>query len=578
MEIARLNGTHEGVMAGFAGHKIGPYDVLLQIAEGGMATVYRGYDPERDRTVAIKILSPFLSNQPKFRARFEREAELMHSLRHPNIVPVLDYGRARHSMYLVMPFMNVGSLEDRLRRGPISVTAGSRIIDQMAVALEHAHAFGVVHRDIKPANILIDEKFNAWLSDFGFAYVFDASVNLTGSTLIGTPAYMAPEQILGHKVTPKADQYALGVVLYQLCTGRVPYDAATPMKLALKHATEPLPRPRLVNPNLPDAVEEVLLKALSKDPNFRYDSVREFNLAFHESLKKVIDPETGGLRPGVLSHLPKAELAPFAATLVGASVQMLERVPKPKLIPKLSPKLIPWLLGAAPVALATTFFGVRAIMGSINGRASEPVPVQQVLVDREVEDIDESGSGDPLETAVMATVMSLQETEEIILPAGSPGATEIVGPTSTPTPTRFIPTSTPTRLVPTNTPTTVIQPTATQRDSYCDSYDLSEFMLNRDQVSWDLNIGDAEASVLQELTFNWPAENGNLFKVDLGGATICVGDIENPASIQTWTGGETSRIVTGNERLAFRFKDDAQAQGYSLQISLANGCLIQAEN
>lgn len=103
-------------------------------------------------------------------------------------------------------------------------------------------------------------------------------------------------------------------------------------------------------------------------------------------------------------------------------------------------------------------------------------------------------------------------------------------------------------------------------------------MLNRDRVSWELNIGDAKASFLQELTFNWPAENGNLFKVDLGGATIWVGDVESPVNIQTWTGGETSRIVTGNERLAFRFKDDAQAQGYSLQIPLANGCLIQVEN
>jgi serine/threonine protein kinase len=565
-------------MAGFVGRKIGPYDVLLQIAEGGMATVYRGYDPERDRNVAIKILSPFLSNQPKFRARFEREAELMHSLRHPNIVPVLDYGRARHSLYLVMPYMNVGSLEDRLRQGTISVAAGSRILDQMAVALEHAHAFGVVHRDVKPANILMDEKFNAWLADFGFAYVFDASINLTGSTLIGTPAYMAPEQILGHKVTPKADQYALGVVLYQLCTGRVPYDAATPMKLALKHATEPLPRPRLANPNLPDAVEEVLLRALSKDPNFRYDSVREFNLAFHESLKKVIDPETGGLRPGVLSHLPKAELAPFSATLAGASVQMLERTPRPRLIPRINPKLFPWLLGVAPVALVAAVFGVRAMLGSVDSPMAEQVPIQQVLVDGEVDGEGESGSGDLLETAVMATVMSLQETEEIIIPPGSPTAPEIAGVLATPTPMTLLPTQTPTELTPTSIPATVSPPTPADQPSLCASYGLDEFMLNRDQVSWQLLTGEAEATVLQALTISWPSENGNLFKVDLGGSTIWVGDVGSPADIQTWTGGETSRIVNDSESIAFRFNDDAQAQGYAVELSLENGCQVHTSD
>ncbi len=565
-------------MTGFTGRNIGRYNVLLQIAEGGMATVYRGYDPERDQAVAIKVLSPFLSNQPKFRARFEREAELMHSLRHPNIVPVLDYGQVRHSLYLVMPYMNVGSLEDRLRQSPISVTAGSRVMDQIAMALEHAHAFGVVHRDVKPANILIDEKFNAWLSDFGFAYVFDASVNLTGSTLIGTPAYMAPEQILGHKVTPKADQYALGVVLYQLCTGRLPYDATTPMKLALKHATEPLPRPRLVNPNLPDAVEDVLLKALSKDPNFRYDSVRDFNQAFHESLKKVIDPETGGLRPGVLSHLPKAELAPFAATLVGASVQMLERIPRPKGLAKLSPRLIGLLLAAAPVAAAASILGVRALVQNLEGGVTEPRPTAVMAGDEGTGQMNAGvDDGDPIETAVMATFESLQGT---VFPSNAQDLVDSTEPAAAEfgqTPQLLTPSPTPTEVMPTETPTNLPLPTATEPPALCSTYRLSSFILNRDQISWELQTGGAEPTVLQSLTLSWPPGNGNLFKVDLAGATIWVGDLGSPAGIQVWTGGETSRIVAGNERIAFRFKEDAHAQGYSLQISLSNGCTVGIE-
>jgi serine/threonine protein kinase len=294
-------------MSGLAGRNLGDYQLLEQIGKGGMASVYRAQDLVNERTVAVKVLTPQLALEPDFKARFEREAQVLRGLEHPSIVPILDYGEADGIAYIVMPFMEVGGLNDRLKNGPLEVREGARIIDQISSALQYAHDAGVIHRDVKPNNILIDEEGNAWLSDFGFAHVHDATMSLTGSALIGTPAYMAPEQVQGEPVSPLSDQYALGVILYQISTGYLPYNADTPMAIAIKHATEPLPRPREVNPNLPDSIEAVLIKALDKDPSNRFESVTELNQSFQAALLEAIDPLTGKLRPEAVSQvLPSA--------------------------------------------------------------------------------------------------------------------------------------------------------------------------------------------------------------------------------------------------------------------------------
>ncbi len=272
-------------MSELIGRVLGNYHILEQIGRGGMASVYKAQDLTEERTVAIKVLSPQLAIDSNFKTRFEREAEVLRGLEHPNIVPILDYGEEGGLIYIVMPFMEVGTLSDFMETGYLNLEQSAKIIDQITSALQYAHDAGVIHRDVKPSNILIDEDGNAWLSDFGFAYVHDASLSLTGSALIGTPAYMAPEIVSGKSVTPASDQYSLAVVLYNLSTGCLPYDAETPMAIALSHVNQPLPRPREVNPDVPRSIEAVLLRALAKNPSLRFESIADFNRAFQEAVE-----------------------------------------------------------------------------------------------------------------------------------------------------------------------------------------------------------------------------------------------------------------------------------------------------
>ncbi len=277
-------------MTELIGRTLGSYAILDAIGQGGMATVYRAQDTRDQRVVAVKVLSPYVAADPKFRGRFDREVDLLRRLNHPHIVPILAFGEADGFHYIVMPYLSGGTLHERLRMGPLLPLEGGRIVDQISSALDFAHQQGIVHRDVKPSNILLDENGRAMLTDFGFAHVPWESASLTGSLLIGTPAYMSPEQCRGEDVSPESDQYSFGVVLYQLCTGRLPYEADTPMGVVIKQASQPLPSPRLANPNLPVAVEDVLIRVLSKEPAGRFESVAALNQAFQAALKGSLDP------------------------------------------------------------------------------------------------------------------------------------------------------------------------------------------------------------------------------------------------------------------------------------------------
>jgi serine/threonine protein kinase len=252
------------------GQTLGKYQIIEQVGKGGMATVFKAYQPGLERYVAVKVLPAYYAHEAGFEERFTREAKAIARLDHPHILPVYDFGQDDGLSYIVMKYVPGGTLKKRLGT-PLVTQEALGILKQIAAALDHAHDVGILHRDVKPGNILIDEKGWVYLSDFGLAKMVEGSVQLTGTgTGVGTPAYMSPEQGQGLAVDERTDVYSLGIILYEMLTGRVPYDAETPMAVVVKHITSPLPLPRSINPTIPEPVERVILKALAKDPDDRF--------------------------------------------------------------------------------------------------------------------------------------------------------------------------------------------------------------------------------------------------------------------------------------------------------------------
>ncbi len=253
---------------------IGRYEIRTTLGKGGMATVYRAFDPQFQREVAIKVLPRELLHRDEFRTRFQREALTIASLEHPAIVPVYDFGEADGQPFLVMRLMAGGSLADRMRNGPLSLTEIARLFNRLAPALDYAHQRGIIHRDLKPGNILFDQLGEPYLADFGIARLRDATTSLTGDGIIGTPAYMSPEQGKGMKnIDRQSDVYALGAMLFEMLTGRPPYESDTPTGQIIQHITDPVPDVRAANPTLPEDCQGIIAQAMAKQPADRYPSV-----------------------------------------------------------------------------------------------------------------------------------------------------------------------------------------------------------------------------------------------------------------------------------------------------------------
>lgn len=266
----------EEAMPNLTGQSIGRYHILEQLGEGGMATVYKAYDTRLERNVAVKVLrtDQFIPAQLQMvLQRFEREAKSLARLSNPSIVNILDFGEHEGMPYLVMEYLPRGTLKQKLGH-MIPWQEAVHTLLPVAHGLAYAHKHGVIHRDVKPANILMSEGDAPILTDFGIAKLLEGGDGhtLTGSGVgIGTPEYMAPEQGIGAStIDERADIYSLGIVLYEMVTGRKPYIADTPMAVVLKQMTDPLPRPTEFVPSLPEGVEHILLKALAKEPVNRY--------------------------------------------------------------------------------------------------------------------------------------------------------------------------------------------------------------------------------------------------------------------------------------------------------------------
>ncbi len=277
-------------MEDLTGKQLGPYQVLAPLGEGGMAAVYRAYQSNMEREVALKILPRHFADKPQFIKRFQQEARVVANLGHTHILPVHDFGEADGYTYLVMRLIDGGTLGDRLKTGePLSLAEIHRIISQIGDALDYAHSQGVIHRDVKPNNILIDVHDNYLLTDFGIAKIVEGTADLTSTGgITGTPIYMSPEQILGETLDGRSDLYALGIMLYEMVTGRPPYLAETPSALFIKHIHDPLPLPSKLKPDIPTALENVILKSVAKERDNRYSSGQEMA----QSLQTIIDDMT----------------------------------------------------------------------------------------------------------------------------------------------------------------------------------------------------------------------------------------------------------------------------------------------
>ena len=297
------------------GKKLRAYEITEEIGAGGMATVFRAYQPSMDRHVAIKVIRSSILHDDGLRERFQREARLIARLEHPHLLPVYDFDGESDPPYIVMRYLEGGTLKQVQQRGTVPREEILHVLRQLAGALDYAHRQGIVHRDLKPSNIMIDREGNAFLTDFGIARSAGKDKDLTGTGLmIGTPGYMAPEQARGDGQAGKAaDIYSLGVLAFEALTGSAPYEHESGFEVILAHMNAPIPKASERNRDLPKSVDAVLARALAKQPSERFSSATEFVEALTRALK--IKPSDSPTRLQSMTHtISVDQLAKLAAS------------------------------------------------------------------------------------------------------------------------------------------------------------------------------------------------------------------------------------------------------------------------
>ena len=293
MDVLQLTGT-----------AVKSYEIEALLGQGGYGVVYRAHQKAVLREVAVKVILPKYANSPEFIRRFESEAQVVARLEHPHIVPLYDYWREPDSAFLVMRYLRGGSLRDRIdEHGILDTEAAGKVLEQVGSALTFAHRNGVVHRDIKADNILLDEDGNAYLGDFGIAKEVGNEGSIAQGDIVGTPAYLAPEQIRGGEVGPQSDVYAFGIMLYEMLTGRRPFAELTLATLVYKHLNEPLP---MIDPeelSLPSAFNSIIQRATAKDPSDRYPDA----LSLVQDFRRILQEESSTVE----LELTELDLAEF---------------------------------------------------------------------------------------------------------------------------------------------------------------------------------------------------------------------------------------------------------------------------
>jgi serine/threonine-protein kinase len=459
------------------GQTIGRYTVIERLGKGGMAIVYRARDTQLDRDVALKLIKVEASTSPEFTRRFEREAKMVASLAHPNILKVFDFGQFNGQSFLVIELMLGGSLDEKIREQQLAVDLVARILDQIAGALDYAHGRGIIHRDMKPQNILLDKMGNAFLTDFGIAKIMEGDVGATGLTaagaVVGTPLYMSPEQWSGQILDGRADIYALGIILYEMLTQYVPYNGETPFRLMQQHIYE-APEPLVLRRrDLPNAVQSVLDKSLAKQRDIRFSTAGELANAFREALQgravavanAPIRPMSGEVEEATFVGAAVSSPSPTPKSPASAPAAYTDlSVPMPAAPPDTSPTRgsgrILLIAGLAAIFVAV-IAGLTVILSGVGG--GSPTATQTF---------------EPTSVAIVPTAIPTPLVPTLIPtdspPTQPPPTVTPLPPTLTPIPptvtlTPLPNTNTPTSIPPTLTATITLTPSATLNLTATDS-------------------------------------------------------------------------------------------------------------